>query len=96
MKKLIFCLIAATTLAACKSPDKPMKCGEYEVFVSVSENGDYLKAVINGDNVVLENKVSASGARYVGVLNDTEVTLWSKGQDWMLIINGDQPIDCVR
>ncbi|MBN1324940.1 MAG: MliC family protein [Alphaproteobacteria bacterium] len=91
MKKLLFCLFAATALTACSESDKLMKCGDYEI--SKKLEADMLAVVINGDAVVLKQTVSASGARYEGVLNDTNVTLWNKGKHWTLFLN-DESIEC--
>lgn len=101
MKKylLVFCLGAA--LAACgaddDSSDKTVRqCGEYTVEMLFSEDGTKMTATINGDTVELDNVVSASGAKYDGQLNDTAVTLWGKGDNWMMILDDDTIIDCAE
>ena len=60
-----------------------------------SDNGDTMRANINGDELELSNVVSASGAKYAGILNDTIVVLWNKGENWTLILDDETIIDCV-
>lgn len=69
-----------------------MKCGDYEVKVEIGESA--ITATLNGDTVALPQVITASGARYEGVLNDVNVALWNKGDDWTLYLNDDAPIDC--
>ncbi|MDR0741173.1 MAG: MliC family protein [Rickettsiales bacterium] len=93
MKKILFSLLAAFVLVGCNNSEDVMKCGDYDVKIAqVGEND--LKAVLNGDEVVLAQTVSASGARYEGVLNDTTIVLWGKGDDWTLFLNEETPIEC--
>ncbi len=82
---LIFCL------GACDSADV-LKCGEYDV--SVVPHDESITAVINGDSVELAHVISADGARFEGVLNDIPVVMWSKGDDWILILDDDQIYEC--
>lgn len=92
MKKVLFPLLAVLAVSACGKSDDLMKCGAYEVTVAL--NGEELTAVLNGDEVVLKQAVAASGVRYVGELNDTEVVLWNKGDDWTLYLADEDPIEC--
>ena len=59
-----------------------------------SNDGDTLLANINGDELELSHVVSASGAKYAGMLNDTIVVLWGQGEDWSLILDDDTIIEC--
>ncbi|MDR0726771.1 MAG: MliC family protein [Rickettsiales bacterium] len=93
MKKILFSLLSAFVLLGCSNSDDVMKCGAYEVKTELVGE-DSLKAVLNGDEVMLKQTVSASGARYEGVLNDTTVVLWNKGHDWTLFLNDEEPMEC--
>ena len=98
MKKIILCL-AVLALGACGTDDGGEKivrqCGDYAVEFNFADSGAKMHAVINGDTLELENVVSASGARYDGVLNDIAVTLWGKGDSWIMILDDDTVIECV-
>ena len=95
MKKILLCGMSLLALAGCGDKKEVVMCGDYEVQMTLSENGEKLNAIINGDEMVLDLAISASGARYVGELNETIVTLWNKGEDWTLFLNDDEPISCV-
>lgn len=95
MKKLILFGVLVLTLSACKNEENTMVCGNYNVDIEMSESGNSITAVINGDEMTLDLAISASGARYVGELNDAIVTLWNKGSDWTMFINDEEPIFCV-
>jgi len=100
MKKIFVFAFVCASLAACgKDDSKPdvilQQCGDYSVEITLSPNGDTINAVLNGDGVELVNSVSASGAKFDGVLNDTPVTLWNKGADWTMILDNDTVIECV-
>lgn len=100
MKKYLFLLLGCVVLCACdsKSDDSNVvvrTCGDYNVEMSFSDDGESMHAVINGDAVDMTIAVSASGARYVGVLNDTDVTLWGQGDNWTMFLNDEAPIECV-
>lgn len=92
MKKLLLYLFAVVALGACNKSDDLMKCGDYEITKKLQN--DTLITVINGDEVILKQTIAASGARYAGVLNDTNVVLWNKGKDWTLFLNEEPPIEC--
>lgn len=94
MKKLFLIFGILCAVAGCDKQDDVVICGPYEVQMTYSENGDTLHAVLNGDGVDLTNAVSASGARFDGVLNDINITLWSKGNDWTLFLGDDESYEC--
>lgn len=91
MKKIIGSLFLLSVLTACNNSDK-ITCGDYEISISQKEKS--LDVVINGDPVTLQQAISASGVRYEGVLNDTNIVLWNKGSDWTLYLNDELPIEC--
>jgi len=96
MKKLLICLVCAIVLVACNRNDNNtnQKCGGYDVEMRFSENGDTMIANINGDELELSNVVAASGAKFAGILNDTLVVLWNRGENWTLILDDDTIIEC--
>ena len=96
MKKLLLLFVCAFALVACDRGDGNVrqKCGGYDVEMRFSDNGDTMRANINGDELELSNVVSASGAKYAGILNDTIVVLWNKGEKWTLILDEDTIIEC--
>lgn len=96
MKNIFICLVCGIALAACNQNDgiEHQKCGGYDVEMRFSENGDTMTANINGDELELSNVVSASGAKFAGILNDTLVVLWNKGEKWTLILDDDTIIEC--
>lgn len=97
MKKFLLLVLILISAAACDRTDSKVvvrQCGGYGVEMTFSEDGDTMNAVINGDALTLSREVAASGARYVGSLNDTSVTLWGQGQDWLMILDEDIVIEC--
>ena len=96
MKKFLFLLICAFLVTACNQDNDVthQKCGGYDIEMHFSENGETMTANINGDELELSNVVSASGARYAGILNDTIVVLWNKGENWTLVLDDETIIDC--
>lgn len=102
MKKFLVIFAMIACVAACDKPDESnaivRTCGDYDVEITLSDTGDTINAIINGDATTLNHAISASGARYVGMLNDTNVTLWNKGEDWTLFLGDDDTavaIECV-
>lgn len=88
-------VVAVLAVAGCDvKSDDVLTCGAYDVRMVISDDGDTINANVNGDDVSLVRMVSASGARYVGVLNDVEITMWSKGADWTMFIDDGAPIFC--
>ena len=75
MKKLMLVGVLCTVLTACGQNEPTLVCGGYDVNISLSDDGETLTALINGDEMTLTHAISASGARYVGELNDTIVVL---------------------
>lgn len=96
MKKLLICLVCGIALVACNRNDNNanQKCGGYDVEMRFSENGDTMTANINGDELELSNVVAASGAKFAGILNDTVVVLWNRGENWTLILDDETIIEC--
>ena len=94
MKKLMLVGVLCTVLTACGKNEPTLVCGGYDVNISLSDDGETLTALINGDEMTLTHAISASGARYVGELNDTIVTLWNQGTDWTMFLNDGAPIEC--
>lgn len=99
MKKVFLFSVVCASLAACDGEKKSdvivQQCGDYTVEITLDETGDKINAVLNGDAVELANVVSASGAKFDGVLNDTAVTLWNKGETWIMILDDDMVVECV-
>lgn len=94
MKKF-FAVLAVIALVGCNRANNiDIACGAYDINMTFSDNGDTLHARINGDDVTLYNDISASGARYIGTYNDSEITLWSKGNDWTMFIDDGDAIFC--
>ena len=96
MKKLIFMVFCALVLVACGKDDGIVhqKCGGYDIEMRFSDTGDTMTANINGDELELSSVVSASGAKFAGILNDTIVVLWNKGENWTLMLDDDTIIEC--
>ena len=96
MKKLFVFMVCGIALVACNRDehDAKQKCGGDDVEMRFSENGDTMMANINGDELELSNVVSASGAKFAGILNDTVVVLWNHGEKWTLILDDETIIEC--
>lgn len=97
MRQWIMWVLVAFCMSGCDQPVpvRPVhQCGAYMVDIQPAADGETITAVINGDAVTLGRAVSASGAKYDGVLNDIPVTLWSKGDEWILILDDDQITPC--
>lgn len=99
MKKLIALLTLCAIVTACDKSPKPddiirRTCGGYDVEMTFNPDGSIMHAVISGDSVDLTHTVTASGAKYIGNLNDTDVALWGKGNDWILILDDENLIEC--
>jgi len=96
MKKFMFCLLCAISLFACKknSEESVLHCGAYDVQIGITDDGNKMHANINGDVADLVLVPSASGAKYSGVLNDIVVVLWQKGENWTMLLDDEEIIDC--
>ena len=101
MKNIFLSFLVIGALVACDKTEQTIEnknlyvCGNYTVDMNFSESGDVLTAVISGDSVDLKLTKSASGAKYVGVLNDTNVVLWEKGNTWTMFVGDDEvAIEC--
>lgn len=96
MKKGLPLFLGLIALSACDNKKIiELDCGGNNVAINMSEDGEHLSTVINGENVDFNIAVSASGVRYVAQMNNSEVTLWNKGTDWTLYLNEETPIMCV-
>ncbi len=98
MKKLLLLVMLTSVLGACNKQDEDLfirQCGDYTVEMDFSDDGSYMNADINGDEVILERVISASGAKYSGVLNDTNIVMWGKGDEWTMLLDDDMIISCV-
>lgn len=94
MKKICLVLVGILAFMGCDRSDDTIVCEKYTINVNKTDDMDVMDIVINGDPVILAHVVSASGARYVGNLNDTTVEMWNKGRDWTLTLNDEDPIPC--
>ncbi len=94
MKKFLIGMICMFGIVACDVTDDNLTCGQYDITINMSADGDTLDMVVNGDSVQLVLVPSGSGARYAGVLNDTNITMWNKGREWTLFLNDEDPISC--
>ena len=95
MKKCLFFIISCLILSACEETKIiNANCGNYDMEIIMSKDGERINAVINGNSAVLNIALSASGARYVGNFNDAPITLWNKGDDWTLYLGDEKAIYC--
>ena len=98
MKPFIIMGVVLTTLGACqKNEDTSLvrQCGEYAVQARFADRGAVMHAQINGKSVTLTSAVAASGAKYDGRLKKIPITLWGRGDKWIMILDDDMIIDCV-
>jgi len=98
MKKFLLPVLCVALFAACDKKSEEdvivQTCGNYTVEIKMTDGGEKLYARINGDAVEMTNVVAASGAKFDGVLNDTNVSLWNKGADWIMLIDDETLIEC--
>lgn len=97
MKKSIIFMLVLGCLTACDgnetvSQKNAYSCGNYNVEMEFSDDGAIMHAIISGDAVDLALTQSASGAKYSGFLNDTNVVLWGKGNAWTMFLGPDETI----
>ena len=92
MKKFLSLFV----FAACEHEENTpiLQCGGYDVQMDITDDGNTMRANINGDELELSLGPSASGAKYTGTLNDTVVILWQKGDTWTMMLDEEQIIDC--
>jgi len=96
--KQIFCslfFVICSLLSACG--ERPLAranltCGEFDVRVAVY--ADRLDSVINGQHVPMTHVISADGAKYEGISGNVTLSLWNKGESWLMLINDERGIDC--
>ena len=100
MKRILSALVLCGLLSACDDasdvPTVPSYvCGNYTLEMTFSEDGGVMHAVISGDAVDLVLSPSASGAKYVGMWNSTNIILWGKGNLWTMFLGPDETmIEC--
>lgn len=94
MKRLCFVFVGLLALTGCERANDTYVCDKYTVHIALDESGEKLTADFNGDTVEMNIVPSASGARYVANLNDTEISLWNKGNEWTLFVDDQEPIRC--
>jgi len=98
MKKIKYIVSCALciVLVACSEKSlstAELRCGDMDISVTVFKNK--IDAVVNGVKFNMPNVVSASGARYEGIMTDgSKIILWNKGEDWMMI-SEDNAIACI-
>ncbi len=71
-------------------------CGGHVVRMQFVENGDRMIGTIDGAAVKLHHAVAASGAKYDGTHNGNAVTMWGRGNDWIMIQDDDMVLECVH
>lgn len=95
MKKILFLFLSIFALSACDNKEKiNINCGNYDILINMSEDGESLKTIVNGNIVNLNIAMSASGVRYVGKMDGEDITLWNKGIEWTLYLKDGLPIMC--
>ncbi|WP_227714101.1 META domain-containing protein [Marinobacter sp. 1-4A] len=104
LQRVLMASVAAATglfLTACATAPETQEvsnsyqCGQLNINVTSLGNGDQLKVDYKGEQLQLERKVSASGARYEAP--DDEGTLfWSKGEWAMFSVKGQAYPDCLQ
>jgi len=74
-----------------------LRCGIYDIEFRTTyhEMGDSHEfqpvAIINGQNILMEQEVTASGVRYDGEFGDAPITLRNRGNEWKLKVNNERP-----
>ncbi len=95
MKKLMIPVgLVLALMFACDKSKSAMTCGDYTIKMSFSDQGSQMSAIINGistDFVLVE---SASGAKYDGVFQGQEISLWGKGDTWTMFVDQNIVIEC--
>ena len=94
MRNILVCLCAMFVVSACDMYEFNLQCDSHDVGINLSGDGEHLDVNLDGTKMTLDLAISASGVRYVGTLDGTDVTLWNKGSDWMLFFDDGMPIYC--
>src|SRR5690554_315441 len=104
LQRVLMASVAAATglfLTACATAPETQEvsnsyqCGQLNINVTSLGNGDQLKVDYKGEQLQLERKVSASGARYE-VPDDEGTLFWSKGEWAMFSVKGQAYPDCLQ
>ncbi|MBE6457106.1 MAG: MliC family protein [Alphaproteobacteria bacterium] len=95
MKKIILSIILAVSLCACGDKNSDIRCGDYSISSMVFDaDGAVLRAVVNDVPVDLNLVVSASGAKYDGVLGSHNIVLWHHSNTWTMFVDDGVGIEC--
>ncbi len=94
---------ASLFLGACATDTGPdtaralgtYECGQLEVAVTASGEGDMLSVAYQGKRQLLKQQVSASGERYVAP-GDDETSFWIKGDRAWFTVRGQAYPECLR
>ncbi|WP_417515729.1 META domain-containing protein [Marinobacter sp.] len=104
LKKILVTSVVAASglfLSACATgPDAPessfsYQCGQLNVTATNVGNGDQLAVDYQGQRLLLNQEVSASGARYVAP-DDDETYFWSKGERALFSVKGQMYPECLQ
>jgi membrane-bound inhibitor of C-type lysozyme len=92
MKKLIPMLLLAACAGRPVSSATSM-CDGHKVRTKTYD--DYTVLKIDGKKSKLSRAVSASGAKYEGVFDGKQTTLWNKGEKFTITMDGKAWPECV-
>lgn len=68
-----------------------LQCGQLPI--SVDGQGEQLQVTVLGQSIAMQQRISASGARYVAD-TDAETSLWFKGENAFLVLDGADYPEC--
>ncbi len=96
MKKIILPILLSVALCGCGDSDQGISvvCGNYDVNIKLGSDGTHLSALINNKPFDFILGTSASGAKYDGIVNGNNVSLWNKGESWTMFVNEDIVFEC--
>ena len=96
MKKIVLVLFMFVVLCGCGDSDQGISvvCGNYDVNIKLGSDGTHLSVLINNKHFDFMQGVSASGAKYDGIVNGNNVSLWNKGESWTMFVNEDIVFEC--
>lgn len=96
MKKIVLFLFMSVVLCGCGDSDHGISvvCGNYDVNIKLGSDGTHLSALINNKPFDFILGISASGAKYNGIVNGNTVSLWNKGESWTMFVNEDIVFEC--